>query len=221
MVKVSEKFTKIRKNLPRTVSQDQLAELFRPISNGRPPDESTVTDLTRMSLDLNTDVLVLSEVVRTDDQWTGSAQLFDARTQEFSPAEVIRTSEGVRVLEKKAKILVRNLLQGIDENGYVIPDPELTPKITDPKQENANKPAPVNLMPGSSLNAGPTAGIDPAFQSLSPSTARNGIQDKKWYQKWWVWALIGGVAAGTAAGALALNQSNTKILIDNRGNVPQ
>ena len=70
---------------------------------------------------MQTDMLLLGEV-KKGRKWSLSLQLFDARTQEFSRIEKVRSSGKSADLAQRLPILVRNLLTQIAPTGYVIPE---------------------------------------------------------------------------------------------------
>ena len=206
---INKSFQKIRRTLRQSLSQEEEADLYRIVSTNNRPDLSLVNSLSQEAVAMQTDVILLGEiVVEEDGKATARCQWFDARTQEFSFVETLTANNGVENLMSRLPLLVKNLLTLIDRNGYVIPDQSLSLDVKQPDAKKKRQQQ-AGLLDDSN---------DPRLALLKKRQQKKA--GKVWYQKWWVWAVVGGVAAGATTAVLLADGGSSKLLLDNRGNVP-
>lgn len=211
VMKVDEGFEKVRKNLAESLSEEEeSAELFRTVSRDYPATPRLVERLTEQSIALQADVLLLGEI-RQGKESSIQAQWFDARTQQFSPAVAIKGRGDVTTLTKRLPLLARSLLEQISDNGYVLADKSLNPKVTQGPQSNKDTSSTGTVL------SGPQAG-EAAGEAYLKATQE---QRRPWYKKWWIWGILAGAGAAAAGVAILTDGSGKNtIIIDNGGNVP-
>jgi len=143
---------------------------FAPVESTSQIDHSRTAFLDESGLQLGADVMVF---LAPADRAV-SAQLYDLRSQEVSPVETDTTPQG----------LVLRLLAHLSSEGYVQAKPDDSGK----KKVVRKKDLPKHLKPD----------VDGKFTDAT--TKKQGLAERSepWYNKWWVWAAVGGVllAAG-------------------------
>ncbi len=208
VLKVEEGFQKIRKNLAEKQTQEESAALFRIVTPQYPATSQLVQQLTQKAIELQVDILILGET-QLDKTYQYRAQLFDARTQEFSAIEWIRAKKDFSSVIRRIPLLAKNLVAHIATTGYIVPEKSLSPKIAAPTETTVQPkqpPPPIKL----------NMGKDQPMPVAKKSSGRSKV-----WKKWWFWAIVGGIVTGTSVGIVIASDSDSdKILVDNSGNIP-
>lgn len=169
---------------------------FQTVGDSKELEQSRATFLDEMGLALGADVFVFL----TPGQGNVKGQLYDQRSQELSHEAV----------EASPQALVDELLLSLGPDGYVVPsDRAPKPKTAAPKTQEIKPSTGVELKARSDKAAAAAANpnqsdIDYSAPPTAPTINDGG--NKAWYQKTWVWVLIG---AGVVGGASALYLTDT------------
>ncbi len=162
------------------ISNNSSLDYFKTLGTQKELDQPRATYLDEMGLALGADLFVF--LTPLAGQVKG--QLYDQRSQELSK----------EVSAPNPQVLVTELLKSLGPDGYVVASEHEvpTPKaITQP--QNTTPDVGVELKPRP--NASPTPGLD--YKDTPPPANAN---QQQWYQKPWVWGLIGGAVVGAGVG---------------------
>lgn len=179
-------FTKRMFVSPGVNSVEAELEPFQPFSvynQERRNNLIAVEDLNRVSKNLISQILVLGSTKQLNgtDRYECSAQLFDARHQEFSGIEaIVVQGSDARAAGKK---MAKRLMGHISKNGNVVAEIQ----SSRPNLQYEDKPQ------GSS------------FERASRSEAFSSKQEKAFYQKKWFWGVVGGAVAAGVGSYFLLN----------------
>ena len=191
LISVEDKVNTVEVELPPVAADEELIMALRPVTDPRNMEPGAVDLLLTIGKKLTADIVVLGWIDR-DVRDILSAQLFDLRTKKLSYVVQSNLGKNFSNIDNGIQKLVNDLESFIDPKSYVIAMDEV-------KDDKIPLVAPPQ----------------------KPSKEFLAAQKKKeWSNKWWVWVLIGGVAAGAAVGiAAGLSSSGGgKITVDNHGN---
>jgi hypothetical protein len=145
-----------------------------PVPVDKRKDLATIEMLSRLSSQLDAQVLLLGNLsTMSNSDGLLAGQLFDARSKEFSKIEKIESPMGR--LSKASSDLASKLLGNVMSSGSVLAEVNMALDGPPPADFTAPKERPVKQ-----------------YATGSES------EEKSIFQKWWFWALLGGVAAGGA-----------------------
>lgn len=172
------------------IATGDTSAYFQTLGDKKELDQPRATYLDEMGLALGADLFVFL----TPLEGKVKGQLYDQRSQELSH-EITQTSPQALVVE---------LLKALGPDGYVVPS-EHTPTaapLEQPSQMEAIGPGDasgvgVNLKPRSKLSK-PNA--TPGIPFTETPQEQQTPDNREWYQKPWVWAVIGGGALAAGAG---------------------
>lgn len=191
LISVEDKINTVEVELAPIAADDELVVSLKPVSEPSYVDQYTAALLIDIKKKLGVDLIFLGWIERSvRDMIAG--QFYDTRTGKFSA--VVQSSMGKNFsnIDYGVRRMINELNTSIDKSGYVIA-----------MQEVKDEPLP----------------LVPPTKPPTPQEIR-AQKSKLWYNKWWVWALIGGFAAGAGVGIYYGVQggSSNGITVINEGN---
>jgi hypothetical protein len=190
-VQLSRRLQNIHVPLKTSADDAEWTHLFR-VREGSDAQSEDMKDVASLARSVGAQVVLFSDL-KKDTEYRLFGQLWDARTDDFSKVVVQNLGEDTSDLPATAKDVTEELLKQLRSNGYVVPA-EGGSQIQDMTVGAADRPK---------------QGIEAA-----------AVPEKAWYQKWWIWPIVGAVGAGIVVGAVTFAGSNQsgKIVINNGGN---
>lgn len=168
---------------------------FQTLADKKELDQPRATYLDEMGLALGADLFVFL----TPLEGKVKGQLYDQRSQELSP----------EITQSSPQALVAQLLQSLGPDGYVVPaehTPTVAPTTASSSMEAIGPSASdasgvgVELKPRSKF-AKPQDAHSPGISfNETPPQQINSPDQRQWYEKPLIWAIIGGGALAIGAG---------------------
>ncbi len=192
LISVEDKVNSLDIEIYQIMADEELVMALRPVlDSNRIRDPESKETLRDAAKKLSADIILLGWIER-DARDILLAQMYDTRTEKLSYVIKGNLGKSFSNVDNGVRRLVADLNSYLDEKGLVVAGEE----VKDDKIPLVPQPTP-----------------------LTPAQIKKK-KSKEWYNKWWVWALIGGFVAGAGYGIYrgVSAGGSTSISVDNRGN---